>query len=505
VALYHCAVENQTRLGGKSIVSKAAYRAGERLVAEHNGVVYDYSRKKDVIASEILLPVGVAAMSRQELWNKVEASENRKDSRLAVDLNLALPTELTHEQHRELVRDWVESHLVALGCAADVAYHEGHKQRRRDRAPEDQTVSRDELRQNNPHAHVLLTTRIVEADGSLSGKLKVFNHISFVETVRKSWANAQNAALERAGSEVRVDHRSLKAQGIEREPTRHLGPIAHQIEQRGGSSRLGDENRRIAERNAERAEIALAERDEMIREAERKKVAAREAERETAKRLRLELTAAASLPSVPVVAAAFLADELERDIAEMLPEYEAALIATQITPHDYAFDAQKTREQGFSTMLTEAKSETPAESEKRRKALFKGKAERDIQSAIAERTAAVQILIDRDRREFETTVRPKLDEQYAAEKRQVYGGKAFAETFERLRKRVERFVRQLRNLGKDTPIIDVPKAHTDVGDTDPMTRLKEKLDRIENANPLMKDRRTPSSERGGHIRGGGRS
>lgn len=182
---------------GKSVVAAAAYRAGQKLADERQEREHDYSRTERVHHSEIMLPKEAPErlQDRATLWNEVEASENRKDAQLAREVQVALPKELTLEQNKELLRDYVQEQFVKRGMIADVSIHgPGPK---------------GDLR--NQHAHILLTTRSVDREG-FGQKNREWNDRSLGQENRQRWAELTNKHLEKAGHEVRIDHRTLDAQ-----------------------------------------------------------------------------------------------------------------------------------------------------------------------------------------------------------------------------------------------------------------------------------------------------
>ena len=255
MASYHCSVKPVSRGAGRSGTAAAAYRAGVRLKDERTGEVHDYTRKQGVEYTEIVFPSGVN-MSREELWNAAEGAEKRKDARIAREFELALPAELTKEQRRELATDFARHLVKQYGVAADVALHEPN--RKGD--------------QRNHHAHILITTRQISAQGlgkktdleqedkALRAQKKDTGRQQ-IETLRAAWAAQCNLTLQRAGSRERVSHKSLKAQGIEREPTSHLGPVATAMERRGEKSERGTLN--LPQGNqAEREELAALEQQQ---------------------------------------------------------------------------------------------------------------------------------------------------------------------------------------------------------------------------------------------------
>lgn len=166
-----------------------------------------------------------------ELWNVVEAKERRKDAQLSREVEVALPVELSREQQRELLRGFVREEFVSRGMVADVCVHRHDP--------------------GNPHAHVMLTMREIGADG-FGNKERGWNDGELHGRWREGWAGHANERLREAGCSERVDHRSNKARGIHREPTRHDGPNVRAMEERGVHTDRGEENRELARRNAER-------------------------------------------------------------------------------------------------------------------------------------------------------------------------------------------------------------------------------------------------------------
>lgn len=254
MAIYHCSVKPVSRGAGRSGTAAAAYRAGVCLKDERTGEVHDYTRKQGVEHTELVFPSGVN-MSREELWNAAEGAEKRKDARIAREFELALPAELNKEQRRELATGFARHLVEQYGVAADVALHEPN--RKGD--------------QRNHHAHILITTRQISTQG-LGNKTDLEQEDKAlraqgkdtgrqqIETLRAAWAAQCNRALQRAGHHERVSHKSLAAQGIEREATSHLGPVATAMERRGERSERGDLNRGQGEYRAAQAELAEAEK-----------------------------------------------------------------------------------------------------------------------------------------------------------------------------------------------------------------------------------------------------
>jgi hypothetical protein len=179
-----------------------------------------------------------AFLDRETLWNAAEAADRRMDSRTAREVLVSLPHELSDEQRHDLLRAFIAEGLTAKGMIADYAIHrpDAHGDPR------------------NHHAHIMITTREVGPEG-FGRKGRSWDNPEAVRDLRRLWAEIQNRHLrEHLGAEApQVTHISLSGQGEAREPTVHLGPAASGMERRGEASDRGDTNRKIAERNAERA------------------------------------------------------------------------------------------------------------------------------------------------------------------------------------------------------------------------------------------------------------
>jgi hypothetical protein len=233
MAIYSFRMQVIGRSAGRSATAAAAYRSGEQLTDERTGQVHDYSGKSDIYASEIWVPEGAPdrMSDRATLWNEVERGEKRKDSQLCNEIMIALPVELSHEQKQALTREYVQGEFVRQGMIADIGYHD--------------------FDSHNPHAHIMLTMRPVNEEG-FGKKKRQWNKRDAVKEYRADWAEYANRALEQAGFDERIDHRSLKEQGIEREPQIHLGAKVMEMEARGIQTRVGDESRRISQANRDR-------------------------------------------------------------------------------------------------------------------------------------------------------------------------------------------------------------------------------------------------------------
>jgi len=227
------------RMGG--VLRSAAYRAGEELRDDTGEIVHDYTRKGGVLYSEIILPNNAPPefADRQILWNAVDARENRKDAQLAREIVVALQREFDAQENMEVLREYMRENFVDKGMIADFSIHNKGD--------------------DNPHAHIMLTTRHVTPEG-FGLKNTDWNKKELFAEWRKSWADVNNRMFERKGLDERIDHRSYKEQGIDREPMLHLGVEASAKEKRGIRTRRGDINRERQARNEERAAKKAAEK-----------------------------------------------------------------------------------------------------------------------------------------------------------------------------------------------------------------------------------------------------
>ena len=259
MAIFHLSVKVISRGKGKSAVGAAAYRSGQRIENAYDGVVHDYTRKRGVIHTQILLPPQAPAKyyNRSVLWNAVEKVEKAKNAQLARDIEISLPRELPFSRQKQLVIGFVSQTFVNNGMCADICIHDKSD--------------------GNPHAHIMLTMRPINEDGSWGQKQKKvyvrdengnkiydkkkrqykcttvpttdWNEPSKCEEWRSAWAEYVNNYLRIYGIKERVDHRSYQRQGIEQIPTIHLGPVASQMEKKGRISERGRINRQIKEDN----------------------------------------------------------------------------------------------------------------------------------------------------------------------------------------------------------------------------------------------------------------
>ena len=214
MAIYDLHVKIIGRKSGSSAVASAAYRSASRLRDERLDRSHDFSAKRGVVHSEVMLPEKApeAWSDRERLWNEVEAFEVRKDAQLAREVEFAIPREMSERQGIELARDFVQAEFVDRGMIADLNVHWDLVD---DGMPK-------------PHAHVMLTMRGVDENG-FGQKVRDWNRTEMVER----WAEFTNERLAELDIDVRIDHRSLEAQGIALEPQSQIGAPAKRIEVRG--------------------------------------------------------------------------------------------------------------------------------------------------------------------------------------------------------------------------------------------------------------------------------
>jgi Ti-type conjugative transfer relaxase TraA len=238
MAIYHLHVKVIGRKAGSSAVASAAYRSASRMRDERIDRVQDFSAKRGVVHSEVLLPENAPEQwsDRERLWNDVEAFEVRKDAQLAREVEFAIPREMTQAQGIELARDFAQAEFVDQGMIADLNVH--------------WDIGEDGM--PKPHAHVMLTMRSVDENG-FGPKVRDWNATQMVERWRERWAEHVNERLAELDIDTRIDHRSLEAQGIGLEPQTQIGAPAQRIEGEGiEAADRADMHREIARNNGER-------------------------------------------------------------------------------------------------------------------------------------------------------------------------------------------------------------------------------------------------------------
>ncbi len=234
MAVYRLHTQPIKRSAGKSVVAAAAYRAGEKMKDERQNLTHNYTKKEDVAHAEILLPKNALEWmkDRKKLWNHVEAIEQRKDSRLAREIQLTLPRELTIDQNINLTKEFVQKNFVDQGIVADVCVH-------------------SDKNNHNPHAHVLLSTREI-VNNEFGQKNRGLDKKEALNDWRKEWAILENEHLQKHGHDIQVDHRSHADRGIDLEPKNYVPYIQKKTPDKSKTHEQLVELNRIAKENGNR-------------------------------------------------------------------------------------------------------------------------------------------------------------------------------------------------------------------------------------------------------------
>ncbi|WP_404896908.1 MobQ family relaxase [Lentilactobacillus parabuchneri] len=231
MAIFHMSFSNISAGKGRSAIASSAYRSGEKLFDNQEGRHYFYARSV-MPESFILTPENAPewASDREQLWNEVEKKDRKSNSRYAKEFNVALPVELSESEQKELLTKYVQENFVDQGMVADVAIHRDHP--------------------DNPHAHVMLTNRPFNPDGTWGQKTKteyiLDSHGNKTKTPagnvrnrkiwlvdwdkkekitewRHNWAASVNQALEQKNIPDQISEKSFVEQGIADTPMQHEG------------------------------------------------------------------------------------------------------------------------------------------------------------------------------------------------------------------------------------------------------------------------------------------
>lgn len=254
MAIYHFSVKDIGRGKGRSAVACAAYRSGEKLNCERYGLEQDYTKKTGVEYKKIYAPENAKKelLDRQSLWNEVEKVENRKDSNLAREFEIAFPHEINAEQRQEMLDELCQKIVDRHNVVVDAVIHAPHTKGGSD--------------ERNYHAHIMFTGRQLDRKtGDFAKKRnRDFNKEKSSETVtqwRKDFADIVNRQLERIGCDERVSHLSYKDLKYDLEPTIHEGAKVTELRRQGIDTEISLANDTIRERNAERQLIKGLEQE----------------------------------------------------------------------------------------------------------------------------------------------------------------------------------------------------------------------------------------------------
>ncbi len=260
MAIYHANTKAISRGKGHSSTANAAYIGGKEITDLRTGEVFNYNRKGGVLENEIVLPNGIELpeLTSQELWNRAEQSENRKDARVGREWEISLPHELSAEQRAVLAKSLALNIAERYGVACEYAIHH---------------PSRENSDERNHHVHILTTTRKIDSLGNLGEKSEIEldrkqcaqrnipTSQEQISEIREQIAVTINKHLELALCQERVNHLSLKAQGIKREATTHKGKALCEQERRLElqavkiDTQIAHDGNELAKANAELAQL----------------------------------------------------------------------------------------------------------------------------------------------------------------------------------------------------------------------------------------------------------
>jgi len=324
MAIFSLRVSCMSRSRGQSATAAAAYRTATRIKDERTGELHDYSRKGGVVHREIVIPDGAPmwARNRERLWNAAEAAETRKNSCVAREFMVALPAELKSDDRRRLAMDMARALASKHRCAVDVSVH------RPGRGGDTR----------NHHAHLLCTTRRLQVNG-FQEKTRELDDAKTgeIDYWRRQWESLANARFKERGLDIRIDHRTLEAQGIDRVPTVHKGPLLTALERRGIEARV---SRRLDRERAEDIQARLAQAAELGR---------LERERESVEKSIIDLSGdlvAAQRERGRGVSGKPSAEELRRQDLEKWIERRRGKSTEPASPEDNSLDRGKTRDHG---------------------------------------------------------------------------------------------------------------------------------------------------------------
>ncbi|MCA4780609.1 MobA/MobL family protein [Acinetobacter towneri] len=263
MAIYHCTTKTVNRSSGRTAVASMAYRAGEKLEDKRTGLTHDFTRKDGVAHTEIVSNLNIE-IDRSQLWNLAEQSENRKDARTAREWVIALPDELDADQRKDLAKAFATALVDRYGVIADLAIHEPSK------------GGNDK----NHHAHIMLTTRKAEldADNKLTLTTKTDIELSNakrkslgmgttqdeIKQIRETWANLANRALERAGIQEKIDHRSYADQNNGLQATIHEGTKVTQLRRQGIDTEISRFNDNVKQQNAQQLDQQKQQKESVL-------------------------------------------------------------------------------------------------------------------------------------------------------------------------------------------------------------------------------------------------
>ena len=243
MALFHMEIKNIGRSEGRSAIAAAAYRSGLVLVDEITGEVHNYSKKQGVDHTEIIAPDDAPFWvgDRSVLWNAVQEHNTRKNARYCKEINIAIPRSISDKAKITLVREFVSQEIAdRFGLVCDVCWHD--------------------LESHNPHVHLMIPLRVAESEG-FGKRVKAIDNRKTVSELRSAWARHANRYLSVAG-EREITEKSYEERGIDRLPEIHYGAAAWELREKGIPTEIERKNLAIRERNRQRQERKLPDREQ---------------------------------------------------------------------------------------------------------------------------------------------------------------------------------------------------------------------------------------------------
>jgi len=220
MANYHLEISIINRGNGGSVARYVNYIGGHKVHDSYTGRSY-YSRRSDIVMFKIYQPSDAPDSFHdiQMLCDKIEEAENRFNSRTARTIIGSLPNELPYTELRRIVDEYIEHNFIEAGLCAIAAIHKG--------------LHKDNPAKNNPHVHIIVSTRTVGSDGFSKTKFREYDKRKYVEIWRERWAAVQNKAYERNGISTRISHESLYVQGQIKKKSHYLHRIEWQRKHNG--------------------------------------------------------------------------------------------------------------------------------------------------------------------------------------------------------------------------------------------------------------------------------
>lgn len=209
MANYHFDLSVISRGKGRSLTRHANYITGQTLRDDWNQTSY-YWHRPDVLYCGVLLPDTAPSDYRnlQFLCSKMELAEKRWDARTGREIKASLPNELPLQENIRIVKEYIQTNFLLRNLCVIAAIHAGENEL--------------DPRRNNPHVHMILSTRTLGMDGFSAKKDRTLDRTANMKPWREQWALVQNEAYKRNNLALHVDHESLEVQGIYRTPTRYL-------------------------------------------------------------------------------------------------------------------------------------------------------------------------------------------------------------------------------------------------------------------------------------------